>query len=79
MLHLALLPPALLLALLLLYWGKGFLAWVLPLAGLFAAWALYHPGAATTPLFLALAIPTLLRPPRNSRPRSARAARGCSG
>ena len=60
MLHLALLPPALLLALLLLYWGKGFLAWVLPLAGLFAAWAVYHPGAATTPLFLALAIPTLL-------------------
>lgn len=60
MLHLALLLVALLLALFLLYKGLGFLAWVLPLAGLFAAWAYGHPGVATTPLFLALAIPFLL-------------------
>ncbi|MBK7875266.1 MAG: acyl-CoA dehydrogenase [Planctomycetes bacterium] len=53
-------PPALLLALTLLYLGRGYLAWVLPLAAVFATWALYHPNSATTPLFLALAIPFLV-------------------
>ena len=55
-------PPVLaaLLALFLLYKGLGYLAWTLPLAALFATWALGHEGAATTAPFLALAVPFLL-------------------
>ncbi|MBI5362438.1 MAG: acyl-CoA dehydrogenase [Planctomycetes bacterium] len=58
--HLA--PPLLaaVLALFLLYRGIGYLAWLLPIAALFTTWALGHPEAATTPAFLATAIPFLL-------------------